>query len=131
MSKHHSIEHPSHDFLSTLARTDPEGYELLRSKLIKELIDRSPESMKPRLRGMQFRIDCERQLSHSALGMTVKLYELMWGSFLNLNDRLQDFIAPETESLTPHGAKPGAGVAVPSLSEQCAQVLEFRPRDGK
>ncbi|WP_220634250.1 DUF3135 domain-containing protein [Georgfuchsia toluolica] len=129
MSKHHSIELPSHDFLSTLARTDPKGYELLRSKLIKELIDRSPESMKSRLRGMQFRIDCERQLSHSALGMTVKLYELMWGSFLNLNDRLQDFIAPETESLTSQRSKPGSGAVVPPLSEQCAQVLEFRPRD--
>ena len=128
MSKHHSIELPSHEFLSTLARIDPDSFESLRSELIEELIDSASERMKPRLRGMQFRIDCERQLSHSALGMTVKLYGLMWESFLNLNGCLQDFIKPETASLSSHGSNHESEPVVSSHPEQGAQVLEFRQR---
>lgn len=124
MRQFHPIELPSHDFLSSLVRLDPQGYEALRSTLINELIDRAPERLKPRLRGMQFRIDYERRLSKSALGMTVKLYRLMWASFLKLNEGLQDLHSSEATPFTAQEPTP----AVSLLPQQCARVLEFQPR---
>lgn len=127
MSELHLTGLPSHEFLSTLLRIDPQGYESLRSKLIKELIDGAPERMRPRLRGMQFRIDCERQLSKSTLGLTMRIYNLMWESFLELNDNLQDFISAEAKSSFTTPDSKLAESPFPK-QEQCAQVIEFRPR---
>ena len=49
------------DELFRLAKEDPEGFEELRARLIEETINSaSPENI-PRLRGEQWRIDCERK----------------------------------------------------------------------
>lgn len=124
MAKCHSIELPSHDYLARLARVDPECFECLRCELIKEVIDGAPERMKPRLRGLQFQIDCERQLSRSALGMTVRLHNLMWQSFLQLNDRMQDLVNRESNSFSSQGSSSQAG----SASRQSARIIEFSRR---
>lgn len=42
-----------------------------------------------RLRGLQFRLDGIRRLSLSPLGATVKIDDMMWLSFFEMNDRLQ------------------------------------------
>lgn len=115
-------ELPSHEFLSALVRTDPQQYESLRATLIAELIESAPERLKPRLRGVQFRIDCERRLSKSALGLTIKLSSLMWASFLNLNDRLQELGRPGEASVAALESGPMR------LAEPGAQILEFRPQ---
>ena len=75
-----------------MARDDPVGYEEFRREIIENFIDNAPERLKPRLRGIQFRVDCLRQLSTSSLGATVRIYELMWGSFLALNSNWQEFV---------------------------------------
>lgn len=82
---------PVHDELVELLRRDPEAYEALRRELIEELIEAAPADLKPRLRGLQFRIDGVRSLSRSALGATVRIYEMMWRSFLTLNQELASF----------------------------------------
>lgn len=105
-----SRENPDHEALSTLARNDPEAFEDLRRKLVGELIERAPEATKLRLQGLQFRIDDIHRRSSNSLGATVKIYHLMWQSFLRLHDELTNFRAP---------------LAAPPHS---AQVLEFRPR---
>ena len=69
------VELPSHEVLSRLARDDPHAYEALRKQLIDSFIDSAPEKVQSRLRGTQFRVDCVRRLSHSALGSTIKVYE--------------------------------------------------------
>lgn len=92
-------EHPDIEFLARLAKDDPDAYEVLRSRLVNELIDGAPESMQRRLRGLQFQIDQARRLAHTPLGATVRIYSLMWGSFLTLNRELSglhsDSPAPE------------------------------------
>ena len=93
---------PVHDELVQLLRRDPDAYEALRQELIDDLIDQAPVELKPRLRGLQFRIDGVRRVSQSALGTTVRIYEMMWRSFLVLNDELSAFpqASPKSEGKT-------------------------------
>lgn len=102
-------ENPDHDSLSQLAKEDPQAFEDLRQQLVGELIERAPEALKPRLEGLQFRIDAIRRRSGSSLGATVKIYQLMWQSFMQLRNELMTFREP-------------------AAPRQSAQVLNFRPR---
>lgn len=105
-----SHENPDHEALSTLARDDPEAFEDLRQKLVGELIERAPEATKLRLQGLQFRLDYIHRRAGNSLGATVKIYRMMWQSFLRLHQELTTFREP---------------VDTPRRS---AQVLDFRPR---
>lgn len=124
MSVHLPVALPCHDDLSRLARDDPTAFEELRRQLIESFIDNASETTKPRLRGIQFRIECLRRISHSALGATVRIYELMWKSFLELNCNCQEFV--ETESRLLSGKHFAA--AKGDVPAGDAQILEFRPR---
>lgn len=115
---------PAHEDLSRLARDDPPAFEALRQKLIDNLIDRASERTKPRLRGIQFQVDCLRRLSGSALGSTVKIYELMWKSFLDLNYNCQDFVQMGSHLLSGNYSSAG-NTDSPGVSS--AQVIQFRP----
>jgi len=129
---------PSHDVLSKLARDDPEAFEELRRELNDDLINNAPERMQPRLRGIQFRVDAMRQLSKSPLGAAVRVYSLMWESFLEMNRELQALVRPPD---TPHHGTQLRLVCsttddevVEQMSEpqarleRSARVIEFRGR---
>lgn len=109
---------PCHEDLSRLARDDPPAFEALRRQLIDNVIDSAAETTRPRLRGIQFQIDCLRRLSRSSLGATVRIYEWMWQSFLDLNYSYQDFAHLQSHRLSGNGESPGA---------HSAQIIEFRP----
>lgn len=81
-------ENPDHDAMACLAREDPEAFERLRRDLLDGMIERAPDHLKPRLRGVQFRVDQVRQLAHTPLNATIRISELMWKSFLSLSDEL-------------------------------------------
>lgn len=118
MNEYRPLALPSHEDLARLARDDPPAYEVLRRQLIDDFIARAPAHLRRRLRGLQFQIDGVRRLSRSALGATVKIYQLMWNSFLTLNDHLQDLSRPEA----PLCAAPGAG----DRPAKSAQIIPFR-----
>jgi hypothetical protein len=106
----HQHENPDHGELARLAREDPAAFDALRLELIDEMIARAPDEMRPRLAGLQFRLDHIRRKSRSSLGATVKIYQLMWQSFLDLRHQLYTFRAPlENPAST-------------------ARILDFRPR---
>jgi len=115
MSSHPPLKLPSHEFLAELARDNPDAYEKLRLELIESFIASAPERIRPRLHGIQFRVEYERRLSRSALGTTVRLYEMMWESFLCLNESWQDVV---------HLKEPGAETPAP-LPRESARILEF------
>lgn len=122
MSARQPLELPSHEVLSQLARDDPAAYEALRREMIDGFIDSAPPAIKPRLRGIQFRVDSVRRLSRSALGATVKIYGLMWESFLRLNHGWQDFIHMKNQS-----ASMRRSMLTPQyLPNGGARVIEFR-----
>lgn len=103
-------QNPDHEALSRLAREDPQAFEELRQQLVGDLIGRAPAALQPRLHGLQFRIDAIRHRAGHPLGATVKIYQLMWQSFMQLHHELTVFRAP---------------VAAP---RQSARVFEFRPK---
>lgn len=113
-------ELPSHEVLSQLARDDPDAYEALRREMIDSFIDSAPPRLTPRLKGLQFRIDGIRRLSKSGLGSTIKIYEMMWQSFLGLNGTWQEMVRVKAGQASPSPA----GYA--QISN--AQILQFRSR---
>ena len=119
MNQNSPIELPSHAFLSQLAHDDPVAYEALRANLISALMEQAPDSNKIRLRGLQFRIDCIRSLSKTALGSTVKVYAMMWQSFRRMNQELNQF----------------KRVDLCQPTRRSARIIEFRrssgPRDAR
>lgn len=117
------LEIPSHEFLSQLAREDSQAYEALRRELLESFIESTPARHKRRLRGLQFRVDNERRLSHTALGSTVRIYQLMWESFLCLNREWQDFarMNEECEKLQEPTQ------ALEYVPKRTARIIEFRP----
>lgn len=119
----HSVELPSHAVLSEMARDDPEAYEALRHQLIDNFIDCAPTRIRPRLQGIQFRVEAVRRLSRSALGSTTKISKLMWDSFLDLNGMWQVAVRAKAERLNVvYDATPTKGY----IHTETARILEFR-----
>ena len=124
MSERQRVELPSHEALARLAQEDPQAYEAWRREVIDRLIESAPARIRHRLRGIQFRVESMRRLSRSALGSTVKMYELMWKSFLSLNHNWQDLVHSRAGYVNPNDSTFGAQYT----RNACATVLEFRPR---
>ena len=68
------------DYWRQLAEEDPESFENLRNRMIDEVIDSSPEPMRKRLRGLQWRIDMEIRRSRNALDSCIRLNRMMLDS---------------------------------------------------
>jgi len=117
-------ELPSHEVLSQLALNEPRKYEALCRELINEFINRAPDRMKPRLLGIQFRVDGMRKLSKSALGSTMRIYEMMWGSFLDLNQNWQEFVHMDIVSESSCRSTIGSD----TIPNKSAEILVFRRR---
>jgi hypothetical protein len=110
------------DTWSRLARENPEEFERRRLEAIEEVITRAPAENQQRLRGLQFRIDMERQRSQSALGACVRINKMMWESFTDMREAL--------EGLKGELKQPGAGASRQSPAVEApkvkADVLPFR-----
>lgn len=115
---------PSHEILARMASEDPAALEALRNSMVEELITRASDRIKPRLRGLQFRVDGIRRISRTPLGALIKIQAMMWDSFFRMNRELQVF--SRISRPAPHlcGA-PDRGAACPART---ARILEFRPR---
>ncbi len=119
------MELPSHEFISQLVRDDPAEYEKLRRELLESLIDSAPGHLKPRLRGMKFRLDSLHQRAGPALGTAVRAYEMMWQSFQAMNEDLQDFLRIASQLNRSHG---NASTGAEANLKPSARILEFRAR---
>lgn len=107
---------------STLARENPEEFERRRREEIEAVIAAASPEHQQRLRGLQFRIDVERQRSSSPMGACVRINRMMWESFAQLRTSLQDLQGELTErrqAAPPAAARLQAPVP--------AQVLPFKP----
>ena len=76
------------DSWSKLAGENAAEFERQRLMLIEDALATAPAHMQQRLRGLQFRIDLERQRAGTFLGAAVRLNSLMWSSFMELRDGL-------------------------------------------
>ncbi len=88
-----------------LARRDPARFERLRSRAIEQLIERAPAARRQRLRGLQWRIDAARARSRTPLAATLRISDMMWESFFELDRAFQRLRAPDTAA--PEVRAPG------------------------
>jgi hypothetical protein len=72
-----------------LAESDPEAFELRRQQEIESLITSVPSNRQQRLRGLQWRVDMERQKTRDPLLGCQKVFNLMWKSVYGDHGLLQ------------------------------------------
>lgn len=113
---------PSHEILAQLALDDPGAFEELRSVMIEDCIARAPQKIQFRLRQLQFRVDGIRRRSRSPLGALMKIQALMWDSYFELNQELQEVIQYRWGAAHPPREKSTPGAV------RNARVIEFRAR---
>ena len=86
-------ELPAFDVLVEMARNNPEGLEKLRRSLTEAVIESaSTERTKKRLKGLQFRVDMERERAATPLAATIKISEMMCKSLADLH---RSMVAPD------------------------------------
>lgn len=120
MSLHQPMTLPSQEELSRLASENPQAFEALRTELIEDCISTAPEALQPRLRGIQFRVDCIRRLSRTPLSALIKIQSMMWDSFLRMDRELQRVARP-ADGAWSRSSQDGRPA-------QSALILEFHPR---
>lgn len=93
------------DEWALLARTAPDEFEQRRRALIEIEILRSDNVR--RMRGLQWRIDLERSRARNPLDACVRLSNMMWDSFMDLNHALNDFAGNDCAPTcaAPHSAQ--------------------------
>lgn len=83
---------PNIDKLIELATTNPDELEKVRQQEIDDLIAGAPEHMQRRLRGLQFQIDCKRELhKDSPMGSCMAITHMMMDSLQHLNEVLHGY----------------------------------------
>jgi len=121
---HQSKTLPSREVLAQLASDNPQAFEALRSELIENCISSASERIQPRLRGIQFRIDCIRRLSRTPLSALIKIQAMMWESFLRMDQELQKFARQPSGSQRLSSKK----MDLNYRPAQNALIIEFQPR---
>jgi hypothetical protein len=126
------IESFDFEVWAALARDDPEKFERQRREAIDALIASSPANRR-RLEGVQFRIDMERKLAHSALKACLRVSEMMWDTFLELRTELAELGAraniPQRTHLELVNSSAPAAAAKGDAPPASATVLSFTPHD--
>ncbi len=79
---------PSAEELIQMAQNNPEELERFKEREINALIESAPTSMRRRLRGLQFQIDCKRQMHSNPLSSCIAISKMMLESLNDLNDAL-------------------------------------------
>lgn len=103
------------DTWAALARNDPEGFEAKRQELIEAAIQ-NRFGCERRLRGLQFRIDLERDKARTPLKACLRLSSLMWDSFADLREGLERLGEGRRRNYSSLGRRDGAS----------AEILPFR-----
>ena len=81
---------PPFEELRRLAEQNPAELENLRQRLVEDTISKAPEEYQRRLRGLQFRIDAERQRSSNPMSSCLRLSRMMHDQLHHLLESIQD-----------------------------------------
>lgn len=95
-SFYYPMKLPDFNELLALYEANPQALEQLRKTLVNDLIDRAAPNTQARLRGLQFQIDAQRQLSSNPLGACVRMSKMMNQSFSQLVQKLNRPLAAST-----------------------------------
>ena len=83
------------DRWSSIADEDPERFEEMRAALLEQMIEQSPDSMKQRMQGLQWRIDQIRNQSANPMAACLSISKMMWNSLLGEQGLLTALETPE------------------------------------
>lgn len=78
------------DQWSALFRSDPQAFEMQRTAVLDDVCHQMEARHIPSIANIRWRIDMERARSHSPLQCCLRVSELMWEKFLDLNEVLQN-----------------------------------------
>lgn len=81
---------PSFDTLVELFQRDPEMFEKVRKRLIKEHIDQLPEDKKKRAEQMQFTIESKLSLKKTPLSRFYEMQRLLYEGFGKFQEVISD-----------------------------------------
>ena len=104
------------DKWKTLHEHDPQKFEIKRRIYIEQIIATTSKRNQRRLKGIIFQVDAIRRRSSNPLKSCIEISQLMWDSFHELNDLLNDF----------NDAVNGRPALLPQENNS-AQILEFKP----
>ncbi len=65
-----------------LAKENPEAYEDMREKMIRDVIDSTSPEIKRRMEGLQWKIDQIRSTSSNPMSSCLKISQMMWDNVL-------------------------------------------------
>ena len=68
---------PEFEVLVEMARNDPDSLEELRRRLCNQIIEKAAPARRPRLRGLQFQVDMERQRAGTPLAALIRISAMM------------------------------------------------------
>lgn len=83
------------DHWASIAKENPELFESMRTQLLEQMIQRSPEQIKQRMEGLQWRIDQVRNRSSNPLSSCLRISKMMWNSVLGEHGLLTALETPE------------------------------------
>jgi len=83
------------DSWSTIAREDPERFEMMRNAMVEQLIQQSPDNIKKRMTGLQWLIDQVRNRSANPMAACMCISKMMWDSVLGDHGLLTALKTPE------------------------------------
>lgn len=117
-----STDHQSFDFeyWKNLAKENPALFEHKRRQALEAVINSAPSRMQQRLRGLQWRVDMERQRAKNPMNSCLRVYTMMWESVYSnggLLDSLDMLLSFESAEPAPLGTR---------KSGAKADVLSFR-----
>lgn len=87
---------PSFDELKKMAEHSPEQLEEFRQQEIESLISNAPKDIRRRLRGIQFQINCQRQIHKTPLGACLAISRMMRDSLVELNSALNHDVSTQS-----------------------------------
>ncbi|MCH7372696.1 DUF3135 domain-containing protein [Aeromonas sp. MR16] len=82
------MELPDFDTLKHWALAEPERLDELLHQQIDALIEQVGPDRQRRLRGLQFRIDCQRRLAKNNLDSCIRIANMMHESFFTMRSQL-------------------------------------------
>ncbi len=84
------------DTWSSMARQDPAKFEAMRQQMIDDLIDSTPAHLRPRIIGLQWKIDQMRRQTNNPLAACIQISNLMWDSVLGEKGLLNALRQPKS-----------------------------------
>lgn len=100
---------PDFDALMSLAMNDPEAFEAERRKYIESFLDSVPEDKRPRLQGLQWKVDQVRKLAKTPMASCIAISNMMKESLSKLRFQQIRLLAvsrdPQADYFEPEPAK--------------------------